>query len=30
LPGDPPSNHLLREVHMLIRVGAGPLVKALV
>jgi UDPglucose 6-dehydrogenase len=30
LPGDPPSSHLLREVHMLIRSGAGPLVQALV
>lgn len=25
-PGDPPSEHLLREVHMLVRVGAGPLI----
>jgi UDPglucose 6-dehydrogenase len=29
LPGDPPSQHLLRDVHTLAALGAGPLAKAL-
>ena len=29
VPGDPPSVHLLREVHTLVGLGAGPLIRAL-
>lgn len=28
-PGDPPSEHLLREVHTLIDLGAGPIIEAI-
>lgn len=28
-PGDPPSPHLMREVHNLIRLGGGPVIRAL-
>jgi UDP-N-acetyl-D-mannosaminuronate dehydrogenase len=29
LPGDPPSKHLMREVHTLIDLGAGPVIRSL-
>ncbi len=29
LPGDPPSEHLMREVHTMIGLGAGPLIRSL-